>query len=186
MYFFSFNFQMFFSFFFSISDKQNFGNRVYALDLAAFSHYWFRERLIACLAPSRWLNQHWLIFIWQHNRRKWILSIHTVSCRATKYTWWCYQMETFSALLAICAGNSPVTGEFPAQRPVTRSFDAFFDLHPNKRFSKESWGWWFETPSRPLWRHSNAFESIVCHWDMFGQVLISSFPSNPKPFLGET
>ena len=34
-------------------------------------------------------------------------------------------METFSALLAICAGNSPVTGEFPAQRPVTRSFDVF-------------------------------------------------------------
>ena len=37
-------------------------------------------------------------------------------------------METFSALLAICAGNSPVAGEFPAQRPVTRSFDIFFDL----------------------------------------------------------
>ena len=37
-------------------------------------------------------------------------------------------METFSALLAICAGNSPVSGEFPAQRPVTRSFDVFFDV----------------------------------------------------------
>ena len=37
-------------------------------------------------------------------------------------------METFSALLAICAGNSPLPGEFPAQRPVTRSFDVFFDL----------------------------------------------------------
>ena len=35
-------------------------------------------------------------------------------------------METFSALLAICAGNSPVPGEFPTQRPVTRSFDVFF------------------------------------------------------------
>ena len=44
-------------------------------------------------------------------------------------------MEAFSALLAICAGNSPVPGEFPAQRPVTRSFDAFFDLHTNKRLS---------------------------------------------------
>ena len=40
-------------------------------------------------------------------------------------------METFFALLALCAGNSPVTGEFPAQRPVTRSFDAFFDLRLN-------------------------------------------------------
>ena len=43
-------------------------------------------------------------------------------------TWWRHQMETFSALLAICAGNSPVAGQFPAQRPVRRSFDVFFDL----------------------------------------------------------
>ena len=42
-------------------------------------------------------------------------------------------METFSALLAICAGNSPVSGEFPAQRPVTRSFDVFFDVRVIKR-----------------------------------------------------
>ena len=49
-------------------------------------------------------------------------------------------METFSALLALCAGNSPVSGEFPAQRPVTRSFDVFFDLRPNKQLSKQSWG----------------------------------------------
>ena len=42
-------------------------------------------------------------------------------------------METFSALLAICAGNSPAPGEFPAQRPVTRGFDVFFDLSLNKR-----------------------------------------------------
>ena len=40
-------------------------------------------------------------------------------------------METFSALLAICVGNSPVPGEFPTQRPVTRSFDVFFDLRLN-------------------------------------------------------
>ena len=47
-------------------------------------------------------------------------------------------METFSALLATCAGNSPVTGEIPAQRPVMRSFDVFFDLHLNKLLSKQS------------------------------------------------
>ena len=46
-------------------------------------------------------------------------------------------METFSALLAICKGNSPVTGKFPTQRPVTRSFDVFFDLRMNKRLSKQ-------------------------------------------------
>ena len=69
--------------------------------------------------------------------------------------WWRHQMETFSALLAICAGNSPVSGEFPAQRPVTRSFEVFFDLRLNKRLSKQWWGWWFETLSHPLWRHRN-------------------------------
>ena len=65
-------------------------------------------------------------------------------------------METFSALLAICAGNSPVPGEFLAQRPVTRNFDVFFDLRLNKRLSKQSRGRWFETQSRSLWHHSNA------------------------------
>ena len=59
----------------------------------------------------------------------------------------------FSALLVICAGNSPATGEFPTQRPVTRSFGVFFDLHLNKRSSKQSWGWWFETPLHQVWRH---------------------------------
>ena len=52
------------------------------------------------------------------------------------YALWRHQMETFSALLAICAGNSPVSGEFPAQRPVTLSFDVFFDLRLSKRLSK--------------------------------------------------
>ena len=70
-------------------------------------------------------------------------------------SWWHHQMETFSALLAICAGNSPVPSEFPAQRPVTQSFDVFFDLRLNKWFRKQSWGWWFETLSHPLWRHCN-------------------------------
>ena len=65
-------------------------------------------------------------------------------------------METFSALLAICAENSPVPGEFTAQRPVTRSFDVIFDLRLNKQLSKQWWGWWFETLSHPLWRHRNA------------------------------
>ena len=58
--------------------------------------------------------------------------------------WWPHQMETFSALLAICARNSPVPVEFPTQRPVRRIFDVYFNLSPN---------WWFETPSRQLWCH---------------------------------
>ena len=79
--------------------------------------------------------------------------------------WWRHQMETFSALLVICAGNSPVPGEFPTQRPVTRSFDVFFDLHPNKRLSKQWWGWWFETLSCPLWRHRNG--SVKITWGQY-------------------
>ena len=70
-------------------------------------------------------------------------------------------MKTFSALLAICVGNSLVPGEFPAQRPVTWGFHVFFNLRPNKRLSKRWWGWWFETPLRPLWRHYNALRIIV-------------------------
>ena len=59
----------------------------------------------------------------------------------------------FSALLALCVGNSPVTAEFPIQRPVTRSFYIFFDQRLNKQLRKQSWGRWFETPSRSFWRH---------------------------------
>ena len=58
-------------------------------------------------------------------------------------------------------------GEFPAQRPVTRSFDVFFDLRLNKRLSKQWWGWWFETLSRPLWRQRNV--------DILHYLVISSF-----------
>ena len=94
---------------------------------------------------SHYLNQYWL--------RSMIVLWHP---------WWRHQMETFSALLAICAGNSPVPGEFPTQRPVTWSFDIFFDLRLNKRLSKQSWGWWLETPSRPLRRHRNDCATVTC------------------------
>ena len=56
-----------------------------------------------------------------------------------------------------CAGNSPVPGEFHAQRPVTQSFDVFFDLRLNIRLSKQSSGRWFETLSPPLFRHCNGY-----------------------------
>ena len=57
-------------------------------------------------------------------------------------SWWRHFMETFSGLLALCCGNSPV-------------FGVFFDLRLNKPLSKLSLGWWFETPSRPLQSHCN-------------------------------
>ena len=73
-------------------------------------------------------------------------------------------MEIFSALLALCAGNS---GEFPAQRPVTRSFDVFFDLRLNKRLSKQPWGWWFETPSWSLWRQCNVIAQMSNRFNFY-------------------
>ena len=75
--------------------------------------------------------------------------------------WWRHQMETFSALLAICAGNSPVPGEFPTQRPVTRSFDVFFDLHPNKRLSKQ---WWNISLTKKLTGCRTIDISSIIHW----------------------
>ena len=57
--------------------------------------------------------------------------------------------------------------EFPAQKPVTQSFVVFFDLRLNKRLSKQSWGWWFETPSRPIWSHRN--EIVRKQVTLFGE-----------------
>ena len=61
-------------------------------------------------------------------------------------------------------------GEFTGPRwiPCTKASDAelwcFFDLRPKKLLSKQSWGWWFETPSHPLWRHRNASSSWAFPW----------------------
>ena len=84
--------------------------------------------------------------------------------------WWRHQMETFSVLLALCAG----TGEFPSQRSMTRIFYILFDLRLNKRLRKQWWGWWFETPSRPLWRHCNVYtSSLRLHsWFYWGILLL--------------
>ena len=69
---------------------------------------------------------------------------------------WRHQMETCSASLTLCKGNSPVTDEFPSQRPVTWSFGILFDLHQDKRLGKPSRRRWFETRLRSLWCHCNA------------------------------
>ena len=98
--------------------------------------------IAAILSRGRWVN-----YKDEH---------HILEAIAKLFSWWRHQMETFSALLAICAGNSPVPSEFPTQRPVTRSFGVFFDQRLNKLLNKQSSGWWFETLPRPLSRHSNA------------------------------
>ena len=63
-------------------------------------------------------------------------------------------------------GNSPVTGEFPPQRPVTQRFDVFFDLCQNVQLSKQSYDWWFEMPLCPLWYHGTAdYQSLITRSD---------------------
>ena len=116
----------------AIISSQNYAHATTTLPCAKFCSDHF---------TTIWMRAKWNFY------RIWITKIVS--------TWWRHQMETFAALLAICAGNSPVPGEFPAQRPMTRSFDVFFDLHLLKRLSKQWWGWWFETLSHPLWRHCN-------------------------------
>ena len=71
-------------------------------------------------------------------------------------SWWRHQMVIFSALLVLWEANSPVT-----QRPVTRSFDVFFDLCLNKRLRKPSGRRWFQMPSCSLWRHCDV--PYMCH-----------------------
>ena len=76
-----------------------------------------------------------------------------------------------SALLAICEGNPPVTGEFPSQRPVTRSYEVFFDPRLNERLSKQSRRRWFETPSPSLWCHCNVYKTLKRWWNIILPVL---------------
>ena len=71
----------------------------------------------------------------------------------------------FRVTVSLCG---EFTGEFPSQRPVTRSFDVFLDLRPNKRLSEQSQGWWFETPSCPLWRHCNERKMSPTIWLLDG------------------
>ena len=111
--------------------------------------------MMAChtyVAPSHYLNPHWLIHSWTlGNIFHWNLNQSTIS-----HPWWYHQMETFSVLLALCEGNTAVTGGFPSQRPVTQNFDVFVDLRLNKQMSKQLGRRWFEMPSSSLWHHCNA------------------------------
>ena len=84
---------------------------------------WIQSNL--CTTPSHVSAKHDDVIKWKHFPRYWtfVRGIH----------------------------RSPVNS--PHKGPTTRSFDVFFDVRLNKRLSKQSWGWWFEMPSRPLWRH---------------------------------
>ena len=108
----------------------------------------FRIQVACCniSAISYYFFYHVVVILWR---------LVCILNGTSAVSWWRHGMETFSAWLALCAGNSSVTGEFPSQRPATRSFAVFFQLRLNKWLNKQWWGWWFETPSCPLWCHCN-------------------------------
>ena len=122
-----------------------------------------------------WLNlSNIKIYIDKYIRSQYITLFCSVWCiPSMRHIMMTSSKEIFSALLAIYAGNSPVTGEFSAQRLVMRSFGVFFDLHLNKWLSKQSWGWCFETPSCSLWCHCNVF----IQWGL-GSLLSTEMSSN--------
>ena len=116
------------------------------------------------------MKQHRLNSVPDHNRPNFLQNIynqhpfsHFWSWDMVCLSWWCHQMEIFSVLLALCAGNSLVTDEFPSQRPVTWSFDVFFDLCLNKRLSKQLRHRWLEMPSCSLWHHCNVLVTSLIY-----------------------
>ena len=125
-----------------------FGISAIWLNLSLIMHHYHRNAV--CLQHSTSLSQGCLVH--QVPTFKLTMNLGLFLCTIS---WWCHHMETLSTLLAFCVGNSPVTVEFPAQRPVTRSFDVFFDLCLNKQWHKQWRCFLFETPSCSLWRHCN-------------------------------
>ena len=123
---------------------------------------------IACLTFS---EMHWRAAV-ASSCVPYLIARLYIGTDCSLTAWWRHQMETFSALLAICAENSPVPGEFSAQRPVTLSFDVFFDLQLNKQLNKQSRAWWFETPSGSLWRQCN--EGWTCCSDQRTKVCVKN------------
>ena len=109
------------------------------LQVISCDNYWILRpsykhwQIMPCVQHWPWYSYlEWINKFWN------IAPINPNLYPDSAITWWRHQMETFSALLATCAGNSPVPGEFPTQRPVTQSFDVHFDLRPNKQLSKQS------------------------------------------------
>ena len=119
-----------------------------AIHILRLKHHYTTNH-VELIYHSSYTTTSYVKYVFAFNRfncrwYKWIIGkfISTIWCihkiwktNVIAFSWWRHQMETFSALLAICAGNSPVTGEFPPQKPVTRSLYIFFDLLLNKRLS---------------------------------------------------
>ena len=81
--------------------------------------------------------------------------------------WWLHGTETLSALLALCEGNPPVTGDSTHKGPLMGSFDVSFDVSLTKSWTN-SWeaGKWLVVS----WCCCNvpvrvSFGSLLCVWN---------------------
>ena len=125
---------------------------------------WIRNRFSKLIRSK--LRSHDSHIAWHKldkiEKKIWVTSVNCCHSFAATLTWWHHEMETFSALLALCAGNSPVT--------LTKASDAVLLWSGlNKRLGKQSGRRWFEMPSRSLWRHCNGnghggCSGVVAFW----------------------
>ena len=118
----------------------------------------FREKYNSMnIVASKFLQ--FFCICWSRHRYSYETVLPTVQ-QMQKYMMTSSNGNIFRVTGPLC-GEFTGPGEFPTQRPVTRSFDVCFDLRLNKRLSKQPWGWWFETVSWSLWRHCNGIIHII-------------------------
>ena len=136
-----------------------------ALSFVYHSHlsHWSKQGHVTAICAEHWdtifgITHDMVDHISVSSSGKWIIHPHLMMTSAN---------GNIFRVTGLCAGNSPVTGEFLAQRPVTRSSDVFFDLRVNKQLNKQSWGWWFGTLSCSLWRHCDGLANIHHHAHSF-------------------
>ena len=101
------------------------------------------------------------LYSWEYMKYDTMLSVSTAGkprCAGMDFCMMKSSNGNIFRLTGPLCGEFP--GEFPTQRLVTRSFDVSFGLPLNKRLSKQSRGWWFETLSCPFWRHCNGIPNI--------------------------
>ena len=100
-----------------------------------------------------------------------LVRLHSIIVKRADFcAWWRHQMETFSALLALYAGISPVTGELPSQSQWRGALMFSFICAWTNGWPKKSRCRLFETPSRPLWRHCNGWCALF--WCLMSLLLL--------------
>ena len=101
----------------------------------------------------------------------------------TDLKWWRHEMDTFSALLTICAGKFTGDRWIAPSKPIDAYLWCIFLICAlNKRLSKQSRGWWFETPSRSLWHHCKEM-LITRHVDVYELKKVTTCFLNEYGFL---